>query len=107
MSNDKLQDMILSVLELLQKYSLKCEEYPEDIRPETLEDHDYGEDKIVDGLSYDLQRVMDKIGADNFRSLLEMIAESHEYIWTIINRGVRDLIEELELEDIYRKYNRF
>lgn len=107
MSNDKLQNMLLSVLALLQEYSNRCEDYPEDIRPETLEDHDYAEDKILDGFNKDLQKVEDEIGAENLRLLLDFLAESHEHIRNIINRGVRDLILDLELEDAYRKYNRF
>lgn len=107
MNNDKLNSMLLSVLAILQEYSNRCEEYPTDIRPETMEDHDYAEDKILKGFSRDLDNVGKEIGNDNLRTLLSFVAESHEYIWNIINRGVRDLIVDLELEDTYRKYNRF
>lgn len=107
MNNKELTSMLLSVLDLLQEYSNRCEDYPEDIRPETMEDHDYSEDKILNGFSQDLQSVEKEIGAENLRSILGFVAESHEHIRNIINRGIRDLIVDLELEDTYKKYNRF
>lgn len=101
MNNKEFQNILLSMLDYLQNYANLCEEYPERIYRESLDDHDFNEDVILSNHSDYINHLQKEIGVENLECFFEFLGEAYRFLGTIENRGIKDILVNFGLEDIW------